>query len=217
MIAFAVASTLSIIAIRNRQERYEVRFTFTARTMAQGIELPASTGLSPGRIMDSFRRFLAWPALPPTITHNQGTFVVHLDSIRARQRSETEARLEEAYRKSADHFSENLDAARLSSRLRSMDARLELIEEALRTDGLSDYERYRLQARAMRLRESRDDARRQLDIVSTGIFTAPTTVMTPLPGMSVGVLLVLGLVLSGFVACATMVIADALGGSGARL
>jgi hypothetical protein len=133
-----------------------------------------------------------------------------MDSIPAHSTERVQQDLSAIYQELIDHLGKGIDPAPLSAQLDSLDAQLDLIANTLQSTALSDYERYELEHRSLLMKAQRKELRDQVDVVSTGIFSPPTIRLCRAEQMDRGVLLLLSLILSGFIAAATMVLAHSL-------
>jgi len=91
-----------------------------------------------------------------------------------------------------------------------LDKRLDRITQMLKSTGLSPYEVYSLEDRALVLTQKRDVLRRQIEIVSTNLFGAPAVSLYRAAQMDGSALFALALILSAFVACAAMLLAESM-------
>ena len=209
-LAFLIVLALCLISIWQRQARYNLVFTFSAHTITHRIRLPSLSAVNPTGIVSRLRLSLEERSLRAAVSGDTGMFTIIVDSIPKDSTDQVQERLSAIYRQVTDHFSKDVDPTPLSARLNALDARLDLIAQTLGSTALSAYEECTLEDRAVELRAQRAEVRNQLDIVSTSIFGAPTSQLYRAQQMDDEVLFVLGLVLSGFVAAATMLLADSL-------
>ena len=209
-LTFLVGFGLCGISIWQRQDRHNLVFTFSVRTISEGIQLPSLGAINPQNIAAMLHLLLEQHSLHASVTHHMGTFAVAIDSIPADSTHRAQRDLSTIYQQLIDRLSRDIDPTSLSVQLDLLDAQLALIAQTLHSTGLSAYERYALEHRALEIGGRRKEIRDQLDVVSTSIFDRPTSELYRAEQMGTDVLLLLSITLSAFTACAAMVLADSL-------
>ena len=205
---FLIALSLCVVLIWKRQARQDLVFAFSVRAISRAVRLPSS-GINPDDIVNLLRLSLRERSLQGAVYHHDGTFSVTIESIRTDSTDQVERDLSTIYQQIVERLGKDMDPTPLSGQLNLLDARLYLIARTLKSTGLSAYERYALEEQALNLEVQRQEVRDQLDVVSSG-FDPPTSQLKPSEQMGTGALLMLGLILSGFIACAVMILAGAL-------
>jgi len=206
--AFLLVLGLCVIAIGRRPVRYNVVFTFAVQTIDREIDLPGAGAINPENIQNLLNLSLEERSLHGSVFHQGGTFTVLVHAIAENATDQVQHQLSATHQRLVEQLAKDVDPAPLAARVNSLDTQVDLIRQTLESTALSPYERYALQREALILRTERNEARSQLDVVSTGIFDAPTSQLFRAEQIDDDVLLLLGLILSAFVACAAVILAD---------
>jgi hypothetical protein len=207
-VVFLIALILCGVLIWKRQTRHNLVSAFSVRTISQEIRLPSSVTITPENIVTLLKLSLEDRSLRGSISHQRGTFTITVASIPADSTHQVERGVSKIYQQLVARLGD-MDPTLLSEQLEQLDARLDLIARTRNSTGLSAYERYALEDQALTLEVRRKDVRDQLDVVSNP-FSPLTSQLYRAEHMADGVLLLLGMILSGFMDCAAMVLAAAL-------
>lgn len=209
-LVFAVVLGLCLISIWQRQTRYNLVFTFPLSSVIGGVELRGLNAGTSRAISERLGLLLQERKLRAGISEANGVFTITATSITASTAEDAQKTLAAAYEQLVEQFSKGADPGLLSAQLAVLDKRLDRVAQMLKSAGLSPYEVYSLEDRALALTQERDLLRRQIETVATNQAGAPAANLYRAAQMDGSALLALALTLSAFVGCAAMLLADSI-------